>query len=65
MAALVHTPTKKKVPTGRKRGRPTVVEMIAKTNYKVSDYYKAPAKNADRPMQHPEEAKERSETSGA
>ena len=40
LAALVHTLTKKKVPTGRKKGRPTAVEVIAKTNYKVSDYYK-------------------------
>ena len=40
LASLVHTPTKKKAPTGRKRRRPTAVEVIAKTNYKVSDYYK-------------------------
>ena len=40
LAALVHTPTKKKVPTGGKRGRPTLAEVILRTNYKVSDYYK-------------------------
>jgi hypothetical protein len=40
LAALVHTPTKKKPPTGGKRGRPTLAEVILRTNYKVSDYYK-------------------------
>ena len=65
-AILVHTPTKKKPPTGGKRGRPSAVAVIARDNHKLDTYYrkKAPASNADRPMQHPEEVKEQSEPNG-
>ena len=66
MATLVHTPTKKKPPTGGKRGRPTAVAKIARDNNKIDTYYRimAPAPSADRPMSHPEEVKEQSLPSG-
>ena len=59
LATLVHTPTKKYVPTGNKRGRPRATEVIAKTNHKVVDFFrrKATQVNEDRPMQQPEEEK--------
>ena len=61
-ASLVHTPTKKKAPTGNKRGRPKATEVIAKTNHKVDQFFrkKTPQVNADRPMQSPEEEKKQS-----
>ena len=67
LATLVHTPTKKKPPTGGKRGRPTAAAVIARDNHKLETYYKkkTPAPNADRPMQHPEKAKEQSEPARA
>ena len=39
-ASLVHTPTKKKAPTGNKRGRPKATEVVAKTNRKIDEYYR-------------------------
>ena len=53
LATLVHTPTKKKAPTGNRRGRPRATEVIAKTNHKVDQFLqrKTPSSNADRPMQ--------------
>ena len=59
---MVHTPTKKKAPTGNKRGRPRATEVIAKTNHKVDQFFqrKAPQNNADRPMQNVEEEKNQS-----
>ena len=55
----MHPPTKRKVPTGNKRGRPRATEVIAKTNHKVEDFFsrKPTQVNADRPMQQPEEEK--------
>ena len=63
LASLVHTPSKKKAPTGNKRGRPRATEVIAKTNHKVDDFFrkKATQANADRPMQQPEEEKKQPE----
>ena len=63
MTSLVHTPSKKKAPTGNKRGRPRATEVIAKTNHKVDDFFrkKTPQVNADRPLQQPEEEKKQSE----
>jgi hypothetical protein len=60
LASLVHTPSKKKAPTGNRRGRPRATEVIAKTNHKVDDFFrkKTPQVNADRPMQQPEEKKQ-------
>ena len=60
LAYLVHTPSKKKAPTGNKRGRPRATEVIAKTNHKVDDFFrkKATHANADRPMLQPEEEKQ-------
>ena len=65
LATLVHTPSKKKVPTGNKIGRPKATEVIAKTNTKVDQFFqrKTPVINADRPMQSPEEEKKQSEPS--
>ena len=40
LATLVHTPTNNRVPNVNKRGRPKATEVIARTNYKVDDYYK-------------------------
>ena len=56
---MVHTPTKKYVPKGNRRGRPRATEVIAKTNHKVDDFFRRkPAQvNVDRPMQQPEEEK--------
>ena len=39
-ASLVHTPTKKKAPTGNKRGRLKATEVVAKTNRKMDEYYR-------------------------
>ena len=59
----MHTPTKKKAPTGNKRGRPRATEVIAKTNLKVDDFFrkKATQVSTDRPMQQPEEEKKQPE----
>ena len=38
-ASLVHTPTKKKAPTGNKRGRPKAADVIARTNLKVDQFF--------------------------
>ena len=59
LASLVHTPTKKKAPTGKKRGRPRAIEVIDNTNPKVDDFFrkKATHANLDKPMQQPEEEK--------
>ena len=59
LATLVHTPSKKKAPTGNRRGRPRATEVIAKTNHKVDDFFrKKPAQvNLDRPKHQPEEEK--------
>ena len=58
----MHTPTKKKAPTGNKRGRPRATEVIANTNLKVDDFFrnKATQASTDRPMQQPEEEKKQS-----
>jgi len=63
LASLVHTPTKKKAPTGNKRGRPRATEVIAKTNLKVDEFFRKKATQAstDRPMQQPEEEKKQPE----
>ena len=52
LATLVHTPSKKKVPTSNKRGRPKATKVIAKTNHKVDQFFqrKTPVINVDRPM---------------
>ena len=47
---MVQTPTKKYVPTGNRRGRPRVTEVIAKTNHKVDDFFRKKPTQADRPM---------------
>ena len=57
LASLVHTPAKKKAPTGKKRGRPRATEVIAKTIHKVDDFFRRKPTQADRPMQEPEEEK--------
>ena len=57
LATLVHTPTKKKAPTGNRRGRPRATEVIAKTNHKVDDFFRKKQTQVDRPMQEPEEEK--------
>ena len=61
------SPSKKKAPTGNKRGRPKATEVIAKTNHKVDQFFpkKTPVINVDRPMQEPEEEKKQSEPVGA
>ena len=50
LATLVHTPTKKKAPTGNKRGRPRATEVIAKTNHKVNDFFKKKPTQSDAQM---------------
>jgi hypothetical protein len=64
-ASLVHTPTKKKAPTGNKRGRPKATEVVAKTNRKMDEYYrKKPVQSdATMPLLHAEEEKKQGEPS--
>ena len=50
LATLVHTPTKKKVPTGIRRGRPRATEVIAKTNHKVDAFFKKKPTQSDAQM---------------
>ena len=59
LASLVHTPSKKKAPTGNKRGRPRATEVIAKTNHKVDDFFRRkPAQSdAQMPLVNQEEEK--------
>ena len=65
LATLVHIPSKKKAPTGNRRGRSKATEVIAKTNHKVDQFFqkKTLVTNVDRPMQEPEEEKKQSEPS--
>ena len=58
-ASLVHTPTKKKVPTGNKRGRPKATEVVAKTNRKMDECYRKKPVQSEVPMPliHAEEEK--------
>ena len=39
-ASLVQLPIKKKAPTVNKRGRPKAMEVAAKTNHKMDEYYR-------------------------
>ena len=59
LATLVHTPTKKKAPTGNRRGRPRATEVIAKTNRKVDDFFSREPTQSDAqmPLAHQEEEK--------
>ena len=59
LATLVHTPTKKKAPTGNRRGRPRATEAIAKTNHKVDDFFrkKPTQSDAQMPLVNQEEEK--------
>ena len=50
LATLVHTPTKKKAPTGNRRGRPRATEVIAKTNHKVDAFFKKKPTQSDAQM---------------
>ena len=58
-ASLVHTPTKKKTPTGSKRGHPKATEVVAKTNRKMDEYYRQKPVQSDvaMPLIHAEEEK--------
>jgi len=62
-ASLVHTPTKKKAPTGNKRGRPKATEVVAKTNRKMDEYYRKKPVQSDvaMPLAHVEEEKKQGE----
>jgi hypothetical protein len=59
LASLVHTPAKKTAPTGNRRGRPRVTEVIAKTNHKVDDFFrkKPTQSDAQMPLVNQEEEK--------
>ena len=50
LATLVHTPTKKKVPTGNRSGRPRATKVIAKTNHKVDAFFKKKPTQSDAQM---------------
>ena len=56
----MHTPTKKKTPTGNKRGRPKATEVVAKTNRKMDEYYRKKPVQSDvvMPLIYAEEEKE-------
>ena len=56
-ASLVHTPSKKKAPTGNKRGRPKATEVVAKTNRKMDEYYRKKPVQSDvaMPLHHVKE----------
>ena len=47
---MVHTPAKKKAPTGNRRGRPRATEVIAKTNHKVDDFFRKKPTHSDAQM---------------
>ena len=53
----MHTPTKKKAPTGNKRGRPKATEVVAKTNRKMDEYYRKKPVQSDvtMPLHHEKE----------
>ena len=55
----MHTPTKKKAPTGNKKGRPMATEVVAKTNRKMDEYYRKKPVQSDAAMLilHAEEKK--------
>ena len=59
----MHTPTKKKAPTGNKRGRPKATEVVAKTNRKMDEYYRKKPVQSDvaMPLIHAEEEKKQGE----
>ena len=61
----MHTPTKKKAPTGNKRGRPKATEVVAKMNRKMDEYYrKKPVQSdATMPLIHAEEENKQGEPS--
>ena len=61
----MHTPSKKKTPTGNKRGRPKATEVVAKTNRRMDEYYrKKPVQNdAAMLLLHAEEEKKQGESS--
>ena len=39
-ASLVQTPVKQKTPTGKQRGRPKAMEVVAKMNRKMGEFYR-------------------------
>ena len=59
----MHTPTKKKTPTGNKRGRPKATEVVAKTKRKMDEYYRKKPVQSDvaMPLIHAEEEKKQGE----
>ena len=59
----MHTPTKKKAPTGNKRGRFKATEVLAKTNRKMDEYYRKKPDQSDvvMPLIHAEEEKKQGE----
>ena len=61
----MHTPTKKKTPTGNKRGRPKATKVVAKTNRKMDEYYRKKPVQSDvaMPLAHLEEEKKEDEPS--
>ena len=55
----MHTLTKKKAPTGNKRGRPKATEVVANTNRKMDEYYRKKPVQSDAamPLLHAQEEK--------
>ena len=59
---MVQLPVKKMAPTGNKRGRPKALEVAAKTNRKMDEYYRKKPVQADVAMTHAHNEEEKKET---
>ena len=58
-ASLVQTPAVKRAPTGKRRSRPKVIEVISRTNHRMYEFYrKRPMQsNTQMPLLNQEEEK--------
>lgn len=59
---MVQLPVKKKAPTGNKRGRPKAMEVAAKTNHKMDEYYRKKQVQTDAVMTSTHNEEEKKET---
>ena len=58
-ASLVRTPVPKHVPTDNKRGRPTAMAVVARTNHRVDEYYRKKPLQSDAQMSRPYQEEEK------
>ena len=59
---MVQLPVKKKAPTGNKRGRRKAMEVAAKTNHKMDEYYRKKPVQTDVAMANTHNEEEKKET---